>query len=289
MTKALTVRHPKLPDNDEWAELVPMWLHGRPKSTQEMYKPEIKAFRRFIGYDKQISQITLKQLQDWATSLEGHAPRTIARMLSTIKSLLTFCHRTGMLQFNVGAALRLPKIPDDLAQRTLTEEEIRAVIRRERNYRNKVLLRVLYTSGIRAAEAAGLRWIDCKARTDSGQITVLGKGERTRPILLPEKIWRAMLKLRENAPLDAPVFHRDEGGALDRTSVTHIVRRACQRAGIPQKVSAHWLRHCHATHSLDHGAPLPLIQQTLGHKSLDTTMRYLHVHPEDSSSRFIEA
>ena len=97
---------------DEWEQLVPMWIHGRPESTRNVYLPEIRTFRKWLGEQVQISQITLGNLQNWSDYLaKGHKPRTIKRMLSTVKSLLTFCHRVGFLQINVGAALRVPKVP----------------------------------------------------------------------------------------------------------------------------------------------------------------------------------
>ena len=104
-----------------------------------------------------------------------------------MKSLLSFCHKTGMIPFDVGKALRLPRIPDDLAGKILTVEDVQRVIRMEPTPRNQVLIRVLYISGIRASEAAGLRWVDVQARDEGGQITVTGKGRKTRSIRLPRR------------------------------------------------------------------------------------------------------
>ena len=70
--------------------------------------------------------------------------------------------------------------------------------------------------------------------------------------------------------------------------VVKIVQKAAQRAGIEGQVSPHWLRHSHASHSLDHGAPLSLVQQTLGHSSIATTEKYLHAKPDDSSGMYLE-
>jgi len=74
---------------------------------------------------------------------------------------------------------------------------------------------------------------------------------------------------------------------LQPTAVLRIVRRAAQRAGMNVAVSPHWLRHAHASHALDRGAPIHLVQATLGHASIITTGRYLHARPTDSSSRFL--
>jgi len=300
-SKALIVASANPPDNigpkrnaraieAEWDQLTQMWLHGRPDSTCEIYEAPIRVFRARVS-GKRIGEVTLLDLQNYASDLIAaeEKPRTISRKLSTIKSLLSFCHRTGAIPFNVGIALKLPTIPDDLAERILTEAQVQQLIKYgAANKRDGVMMRVMYVAGIRAAEASGLRWLDCQARDKAGQITVLGKGSKTRTIVLTPKAWAALLSIRQtsNKP-DDYVFSGPTGKRIDRTNITHIIQAAARRAGLEAAVSAHWLRHAHATHSLDHGAPLRLIQATLGHSSLETTQRYLHVHPDDSSSRFI--
>ena len=287
MKKSASRRERPARQADEWLRLVPMWLHGKPQSTRSVYEPEIKAFRKFIG-TKAISRVTLADLQGWADSLAGDKPRTVARKLSTIKSLLTFCFKTGNLRFNVGAALTLPKIPDDLAEKFIEESDVAKIIEHEPNARNNVLLRLMYMSGVRAAEIAGLRWTDVQARNNGeGQITVLGKGNKTRPIWLKKEIFGALVNLcPDDFKAGDPVFPRHDGKHLSRITVTLIVNNAARRVG-PPKVSAHWLRHAHATHSLEHGAPLPLIQRTLGHSNIATTGRYLHARPNESSGKFL--
>lgn len=298
-TKALVVANPapavrRSADlaNEEWDQLVTMWLHGRPESTIYIYETPIRVFRKRMA-GKRIAQVTLLDLQHYASDMMAaeEKPRTICRKLSTIKSLLTFCHKTGAIPFNVGVALKMPHVPDDLAERILSEAQIKQLIKLGgANKRDTVMLRVMYVAGIRAAEVSGLRWMDCQPRQTGGQITVLGKGNKTRSIVVSTKVWAALMSIRpKDADPQGNVFVREDGKALDRTSITRIVRNSAKRAGLEEAVSAHWLRHAHATHSLDHGAPLPLIQQTLGHASLETTQRYLHVHPDDSSSRFINA
>jgi integrase/recombinase XerD len=192
-----------------------------------------------------------------------------------------------MIPFNVGAALRAPKIHDDLAERILTETQIRKMIEVEPIERDQVLLKVMYNSGIRATEASGLHWRDVQPRDESGQISVLGKGEKVRAIRLSPKVWAAIEELRGKAGPNEPVFQSASGKAMTRFHITMVVKRAARRAGIPGKVSAHALRHNHATHAMDNGAPLALIQATLGHADLSITSRYLHVRPDASSSQYL--
>ncbi len=130
----------------------------------------------------------------------------------------------------------------------------------------------------------GLRWRDLAARDDAGQVTVFGKGGKTRVVLLSANTWRAILALRNSTGPDAPVFLSREGGALDPTQVRRIVKAAARRAGLPEAISPHWFRHAHGSHSLDRGAPIHLVQQTLGHASVATTGRYLHARPTDTAA-----
>ena len=116
---------------------------------------------------------------------------------------------------------------------------------------------------------------------------MFGKNGRTRSIALNTAVWLQLLALRGNASQEAPVFPSRSGKRLDRGRVRVILRRAAERAGVLEPVSPHWLRHAHASHALDHGAPIHLVQATLGHSSVATTSGYLHARPDDSSSRFL--
>ena len=102
-------------------------------------------------------------------------------------------------------------------------------------------------------------------------------------------MWQDLLSLDAPANPDAPVFRSRTGKALDRSRVLRIVQEAAKRAGVDGDVSPHWLRHAHATHSLERGAPIHLVQATLGHASIATTSRYLHARPSQSSAQFLVA
>jgi site-specific recombinase XerD len=109
-------------------------------------------------------------------------------------------------------------------------------------------------------------------------------------VLLPASLWRELTILRGDAPDEAPVFRSREGGASGRLSpsqVHRVVKAAARRAGLSGAVSAHWLRHAHASHALDRGAPLHLVQATLGHADLKTTGRYTHARPTESSATYL--
>lgn len=286
--KALVKAPP--PNNPEWEPIISLWEHGRPASTMKVYMPVVRDFQAFCR-PMRIGQVTLAVLQQYEETW-GHLKRsTINRKMSTIKSILGFAHRIGAIPFDVGRALRLKHVPDTLAEKILPAKDIRRMIRLTENPRDQAIIRVLYGAGIRASEASGLRWMDCRERDkQDGQITVLGKGDKTRTIRVSHDIWKSLMMIR---PADAkptdPVFVSRNGDIrpMDRTRITQVISEAAQRAGIEEHVTAHWMRHGHATHALDAGAPLPLIQHTLGHASLITTQRYLHVHPEESSGSYL--
>jgi integrase/recombinase XerD len=204
-----------------------------------------------------------------------------------VKSLLSFGQRNGYLPVNVGAVLPIHTPKDTLGERILDEKSVHALLVLEPNPRNRLLLRLMYRAGLRLSEVAGLKWRDVQARDEGGQLTIFGKGSKTRMVLLPADIWRDLAATRNGASLDAPVFtSRKGGGHLDPTAIERIVWKAAERAGLEGKVSPYWLRHAHATHALERGAPIHLVQSTLGHASVATTGRYLHARPTDSSARF---
>src|SRR5262249_2113456 len=158
----------------------------------------------------------------------------------------------------------------------------------EPSQRNRLILKTLYFGAFRVSELCGLRWRDLTSRGEQGQITVFGKGNKTRAVLLPRTLWKELQELRCEAGDDDPVFRSRHGRRqLDQSQVLRIVRAAALRAGTKTKVSPHWLRHAQASHSLDRGAPIHLVQATLGHASVATTGRYLHARPTESSGKYL--
>jgi len=271
------------------AHLMDLWLHGRGGHTRRAYRADIDRFLTVTA--RPLRAVTLDDLQGFADGLvtDGLAASSRARTLAAIKSLLAFGHRLGYLPFDVGRALRLPPRREGLAARILEETDVQRMLALETHPRNRVLLRLLYASGIRVAELCALRWLDVRPRAaGSGQIAVWGKGSKERAILLPTSVYQDLLALRRGASDDVPVFRsRKGGGPLDASQVLRIVRAAATRAGIAAKVSPHWLRHSHATHALERQAPIHLVAATLGHSSVATTGKYLHARPTDSSARYL--
>ncbi len=266
--------------------LVEMWLDGLSNHTVDSYRRHVRLFLEFVN--KPLHLVTLADLQLWRATLDYLAPSSQGTAMAAVKSLLSFGSCIGVLPSNVGRGVKSPKAKDTLNERILSELEVTAMISRETNPRNRVMLRLLYAGGLRVSELCGLKWKDVKARHQSGQVTVFGKGGKTRTVLLPPVVWQELCQLRGESRGSEPVFRsRQGGGHLDRSQVYRIVRAAAKRAGIEGNVSPHWLRHAHASHSLERGAPLHLVQATLGHSSVATTERYLHARPNDSSAMYL--
>lgn len=164
---------------------------------------------------------------------------------------------TGYAPFNARKAVKAPSVKNTLAERTMPEADALLKIRMESNTRNRALLTLAYGGGLRISEVCGLRWRDLALRNDGAeQATVYGKGGKTRVILLSANTWPVLEATRGIGGPDAPVFRSQKVRALDPSAVHRIVKAAAARAKLSPNVSAHWLRHAHASHTLYRGAPI---------------------------------
>lgn len=265
-------------------ELLDLWLHGKSKNTIDGYRRHAERF--FCHVNKPLADCTLMDIQLWVMTL--HCSDNSKRVaVGAIKSLLSFAKQLGVVSANLGILIKSPKAKNRLAERILTQEEVKLLISSTTNPRDHAIIRLLYLAGLRVSELCGLKWRDLKARGDGGQITVFGKGEKTRTVLIGAGMWKEINSLKGYAKHDDPVFISGKGGHLCRSMVFHIVKKAANNAGIEGNVSPHWLRHSHASHSLDRGAPIHLLQKTLGHSSVAITEMYLHARPTDSSGLYL--
>jgi integrase/recombinase XerD len=269
------------------AQVIGLWLHGKSTNTARAYAREVDAFLAFVAVP--LPAVMLADVQAYADALaaRGLAPATQARALAAVKSLTRFAHTIGYLPFDVAAAERLPRLKETLAERIVSRETVQAMIAGEHDDRRRVFLRLLYFAGVRISEACSLRSRDVIAR-DGGaaQLTVYGKGDKTRVVLLPATIAGELLALCTSA--DAPLFAGREGQPISTVQAWRWTKTAAARVGVPA-LSPHWLRHAHASHALDAGAGIHVVRDTLGHASLATTSRYLHARPDESSALYLAA
>ena len=276
-------------EDSPFDRLLQMWLHNRSPHTKKVYLRYVKRF--FTWCAKPLHTVTLADLQGWQDTLVHSSPNSQRLAITAVKSLLSFTYSIGITTVNVGMGIRTPPFKDTLNEKYLTEMEVATLIGMEPNPRNQTLLLLLYAGGFRVSEVCSLTWKDLNNRDDAGQVTVFGKGGRTRTVLLPANVWEKLNQIRGGANDLAPVFSSRQkninGKGLDPSWVYRIVQKAAKRAGIKKKVSPHWLRHAHASHSLERGAPLHLVQETLGHTNVATTSKYLHARPNTSSAMYL--
>lgn len=217
--------------------------------------------------------------------------RTVARKLSAVRSLYRFLHREGRVALNPARAVRAPRQGRRLPG-VLSLSQVERLFHRVedaaddsfRYLRDRALLEVLYSSGLRVSEAQGLEWADVDAV--AGQLRVRGKGRKERLVPIGRTALAALreyerARRRVRRPLDgAPVFVSETGSRLSVRQIRRIVKQWIAAVADPAGLSTHALRHSFATHLLDHGADLMAVKELLGHASLSTTRIYTHTTRE---------
>jgi integrase/recombinase XerD len=277
-------------------QFINLWLRGKSEKTRRAYLADMSKFYAIVG--KPLQQIKLEDVYTFADALAELKPTSRNRAVAAVKSALSFGLKSGYLSVNVGLLVKLEKLEDTLAERIMSESAVSRLLALESNKRNHALLVLLYRGGLRCAELCSLTWRNLQERDEAGQISVYGKGSKTRHVLLTEETWDEVMNLKNDKMSDSDyVFqsrqaHNKRTGKNDRrmdeSTVFLIVRAAAARAGITGNVSPHWMRHAHATHALENGAPITLVKETLGHKSIETTSKYTHVRPNTSSGQYLK-
>mgnify|MGYP001300224339 CR=1 FL=1 len=265
--------------------LLRTWLHNRPATTARAYRADIAALLRAAG--KPLAGITLADLQNWSDTMRTLAPATRHRRLAAAKSLFRYAYDNGAFDHDASRALRVGKPEMLAAERSLTAEQVGAMLAGERDPRRHAALRLLYICGLRASEACALTWANMTRRArGAGEVAVLGKGGKRRMLAVPAELWRELVALNPQPDLFEPVLPGRDGKKLSVDALDRLVKRAARRAGLP-RISPHWLRHACASHALDKGCPPHVVQRDLGHASLATTTRYAHAKPGQSSASYL--
>ena len=292
------IASPGLSGADTDGRLVGLWLHGKSAATVEAYRSDLSKFVDFTE-GKPLRTVTLADLQEFADFVsELLAPASQARILAALKSLFAFGHQGGYLPFDVGRPVKLPPRRDERAERILSADDVHAMIAHARGPqgRDRALVRALYIGGLRVTETVDLRTRDLLGRDDGrgGQLQVFGKGSKTRPVLVPAGLFEELSALALPDP-EAPLFRSQKRGPdggprpITARQAERVVKAAAGKAGLKNAsdVSPHWLRHAHASHAMDRGAKIHLVQATLGHSDISTTGRYLHARPDESSALYL--
>jgi integrase/recombinase XerC len=253
--------------------------------TLRSYRVDLTDFQRFLterGVAGGLAATDARIVRAWLSTLHarGLHPTSIARKLAALRSCGRFLVRRGVLDRNPAREVRGPRPPRKLVSFLPIDEATDLVEGRgvggAGRLRALAILELLYASGLRVSELSGLD-ADALDRTDR-TVRVLGKGRKERIVPYGDQAARALeawLAQRGEGP--GPLFTGARGRRLGVRSIHAIVRRAARSAGITRRVSPHTLRHTFATHLLDRGADLRMIQELLGHSRLSTTQRYTHV------------
>ena len=221
----------------------------------------------------------------------GLAPTSLRRRAAALKGFYRFAFGEGLLSSDVAAHLDLPRMPRLLPE-TLTQAETERLLAApaEEALLDRALLELLYAAGLRISEALRLDLEDLSM--DGAFVRVIGKGDRERLVPVGEvaieavRAWlegprHALVQQHHVAPIrGGPLFIGRTGRRLARQQAWAIVKRAAATAGLNDRVSPHTLRHSFATHLLEGGADLRIVQELLGHASISTTQLYTHVTGE---------
>ncbi|MFK2893038.1 tyrosine recombinase XerC [Dyella flagellata] len=211
----------------------------------------------------------------------GLSPKSLQRLLSSCRSLFRQLTREGLLAHDPLAGVRGPKVHRKLPQ-VLDVDEATALVEGEGNdgaldVRDRAMLELFYSSGLRLAELTGLRWLDLDL--DAGEVRVLGKGRKTRIVPVGRHAIAALRALGEaegRAP-ESPVFRGRQGAPISPRTVQARLKMLALRLGFAKRVHPHLLRHTFASHMLESSGDLRAVQELLGHADIATTQIYTHL------------
>ncbi len=252
--------------------------------TVRSYRSDLEQFLAFLraagapGEAPAVDAVDARLVRGWLARLHasGRDPATIARKLAALRSWFRFLVRRGRLERNPAREVRGPRLPGKLPTFLPHDESHGLLEDAGASARDRAILEVLYATGLRVSELAGLdlAGVDRAART----VTVRGKGGKERIVPYGAAAARALAAwLARRGERPGPLFVNVRGGRLSARGIRAVVRRRARAAGITRRVTPHTLRHTFATHLLDGGADLRVIQDLLGHSRLRTTQRYTHV------------
>jgi integrase/recombinase XerD len=277
------------------------WLateRGRAANTLSSYRRDLRAFDAFLA-DRSTALVDVEtaDLADYIGVLrrQGKAPASVTRAVVAIRSLYRFLTEEGVLDHDPGADLEVPRVPAGLPK-ALAEDEVARLIDSVSgtdalSRRDRAILELLYGTGARISELAGLSLSDLDR--SGGLVRLFGKGAKERVVPLGRMALAALDswlgpdgrprlepdRWARRGDADA-VFLNQRGGRLSRQGAWAMVKARGDRVGLGDRLSPHVLRHSCATHMLDHGADIRSVQELLGHASISTTQVYTLVSTE---------
>lgn len=267
-----------------------IWMErGLSKNTLGAYRADLMTLTRWLtarGVDLvKATKQDLVQFIGWRVD-EGAKPRSTARQLSSFRRFFGYLTREGMIGEDPTTDIDMPRIGRSLPK-SLTEEEVDSLLAAPNvdeplGHRDRTMLELLYATGLRVSELINLK--QGQINLNQGVLRVIGKGDRERLIPLGEESQRWLKGFIESSRVEILLerqtdylFPTRRGDRMTRQAFWHIIKRYAQKAGVKRRLSPHTLRHAFATHLLNHGADLRVVQLLLGHSDLSTTQIYTHV------------
>ena len=255
--------------------------------TIQDYKEDFLQFQRYYPDKKELADLNKNDLNEFSydQALNGLSPATIARRIATIKNFYMFLESDNLAKGIISEEITIPKKDKTLPQ-VLSEEEINQLLNApdltsEKGIRDYAVLEILYSCGLRVSEAANLQIKQINEQEEI--INILGKGKKERIVPIRKSALKAVktyINEVRNKHLvidNKAVFIGKNGKRMSRQALYNIVVNNAKLAGIQKEIHPHTLRHSFATHLLDNGADLRVVQELLGHTNIGTTQIYTHV------------
>lgn len=269
-----------------------LWLEdGLSQNTLNSYRFDLKIFYSWLLKNKvdllNVSQADIEQYL--AYKFPSSKSRSISRLLASLRRFYRFLLRDNKVKTDPTLNIQTPKVPKSLPK-SLSEEEVEALIAAPDidhpvGVRDRAMLEILYACGLRVTELVGL--LVTEIILQDGVIRVTGKGQKTRLVPMGEESVDWVKKyLHESRPkiladrTSKFLFVSNRSECMTRQTFWHLIKRYSIQAGINKTISPHVLRHAFATHLINHGADLRVVQMLLGHSDISTTQIYTHVARE---------
>ena len=265
------------------------WMErGLAENTLAAYRADLRRFSAWLsGRDRRLATATRADVLEYLAGFSASPPRSIARRLSSLRRFYRYLVRHGRIAADPCARVEAPRIGRVLPD-ALSEAEVEALLqapdpRLREGLRDRTMLELLYATGLRVSELVNLKL--GQINKQQGVVRIVGKGGKERLVPLGESALDWLERyLREGRPEFAgagdAVFPSPRGGAISRQAFWYAIKRYAVIAGISKSISPHTLRHAFATHLLNHGADLRVVQLLLGHSDISTTQIYTHVARE---------
>ncbi len=269
-----------------------LWLEdGLSKNTLDSYRADLSQFNVWlIKYHNELLAANQADIQQYlAVKFPQSKPRSISRLIASMRRFYRYALRENLIKTDPTLQIESPKLPRSLPK-SLNEQEVEDLLNapdtnQPLGLRDRAMLELLYASGLRVSELVGVKVNEVS--TQDGVVRVTGKGSKTRLVPMGEEAadWidqylkQARPEILQKRLCDA-MFVTSRADAMTRQAFWYLIKRYALVAGISKHMSPHVLRHAFATHLLNHGADLRVVQMLLGHADISTTQIYTHVARE---------